>query len=99
MHQANSLNPSQEITPYLTPIPAFLGCWIHLNVKDPIVGIIAWWSQFSNIVGPLLLVVKTRVDFQPIILGAGPGPYSSSGASGAIYLATNHDPRRKRAKA
>jgi len=44
-------------------------------------------------------VVKTRVDFQPIMLGSGPGPYSSSGASGAIYLATNHDSRRKRAKA
>jgi hypothetical protein len=37
-----------------------------------------------------------RVDFQPIMLGAGPGPYSSSGVSGAVSLATHYGWGRKR---
>ena len=56
-------------------------------------------SQCSNIVGPLLLVVKTRVDFQPIMLVRVQVPYSSSGASGTVSLATNHGLGRNRAKA
>jgi hypothetical protein len=35
------------------------------------------------------------VDLQPIMLGADPGPYSSSGASGAVSVATPNDCGRK----